>query len=192
MLTDILVLIVAFFAGSIPFSWLIARYRYGVDLRTTGDGNVGAGNLFHVSGIVPVMVAIILDGLKAGVAVLLAYPSDEWVVLAAGAIAIVGHVFPPWLAFNGGRGAAPAIGVAVALFPLPGLVMLAMGLAALVGTRRTVAGIAAAVISLVAIVLITGDDLTRLLFVAIVFIVVGLKDVVDRLIARRAGGTATG
>ena len=184
MLTDILTLIAAFLAGSLPFSWLIARYRYGVDLRATGDGNVGAGNLLHVGGMVPVVAAIILDGLKAAAAIAIALPGDEWLVLTAGALAIVGHVFPPWLAFNGGRGAAPAIGVACALFPLPGIAMLAAGLAVLVATRRTVAGIAVAVIVLVAVVIPTGGDLGRLLFVALLFVAVGLKDAFDRLRTR--------
>ena len=182
MVTDILALLVALVAGSVPFSWLIARHRYGVDLRETGDGNVGAGNLQHVGGMRAVIAAIILDLLKGAiaVAVAIAITTDEWAVLTAGALVIVGHVFPPWLAFNGGRGAAPAIGVAWALFPLAGLAMLGVGLVAVVAARNTIIGIAAAVIALVAVVLATDGDLTRLIFVIALFLTAALKDVIDR------------
>lgn len=190
MVTDILALLVALVAGSVPFSWLIARHRYGVDLRATGDGNVGAGNLQHVGGMRAVVAAIVLDLLKGAiaVAVAIAITTDEWAVLAAGALVIVGHVFPPWLAFNGGRGAAPAIGVAWALFPLAGLAMLGVGLVTLVGSRRTIVGIACAVIALVAVVLATDGDLVRLIFVIALFLTAALKDVIDRLLRARASG----
>ena len=188
MAINVVALLVALVAGSIPFSWLLARFRYDVDLRTTGDGHVGSGNLLHVGGMPAVLVATILDLLKgaAAIAVVLAITSDEWVVITAGVLVVVAHVFPPWLSFAGGRGAAPAIGVAWALFPIAGLAMLGVGLVALVGTRRTVVGIAAAVIALVVVAFVVDRDLSRLLFIALLFISVGLKDAFDRLRARRA------
>lgn len=188
MAINVVALLVALVAGSIPFSWLLARFRYDVDLRTTGDGHVGSGNLLHVGGMPAVLVATILDLLKgaAAIAIVLAITSDEWVVITAGVLVVVAHVFPPWLSFAGGRGAAPAIGVAWALFPIAGLAMLGVGLVALVGTRRTVVGIAAAVIALVVVAFVVDRDLSRLLFVALLFISVGLKDAFDRLRARRA------
>lgn len=190
MAINVVALLVALFAGSIPFSWLIGRYRYGVDLRTTGDHHVGSGNLLQVGGISAVLVATILDLLKGAVAItiVISISSDEWVVLAAGVLVVLGHVFPPWLSFKGGRGAAPAIGVAWALFPLAGLVMLGVGLVALVSTRKTVAGIASAVVALVVAAWFIDGDLSRLLFVAILFISVGLKDAADRLWPGRSSG----
>lgn len=185
MAMNVVALLVALGAGSIPFSWLIGRYRYGVDLRTTGDHHVGSGNLLHLGGMYAVLAGTILDLLKGAVAmaVVLAMTSDEWAVLTAGVFVVLGHVFPPWLSFKGGRGAAPAIGVAWGLFPLAGLIMLGVGLVVLVSTRRTVAGIAAAVIALVTAAWFTDGDLSRLLFVALLFISVGLKDAFDRLLA---------
>lgn len=190
MAINVVALLVALFAGSIPFSWLIGRYRYGVDLRTTGDRHVGSGNLLDVGGMRAVVAATILDLLKGAIAItiVIAIASDEWVVRTAGVLVLVGHVFPPWLSFKGGRGAAPAIGVAWALFPLAGLAMLGVGLVALVSTGKTVAGIAAAVIALLAVAWLIDGDLSRLLFVALLFIAVGLKDVVDRLWLRRSSG----
>ena len=191
MVIDVLALLLAFLAGSVPFSWLIARYRYGVDLRETGDGNVGGGNLLEQAGMLPGIAAMLLDLLKgaAATAFAIAVAGDEWVVLTAGALAIVGHVFPPWLGFAGGRGASPALGVAWALFPLAGVAMFVFGVVVLVARRSTVAGIATAVVALVVTVFATGGDLSRLLFVGLLFITVGLKDGLDRLLLeRRASG----
>lgn len=189
MVNDALALALAFLAGSTPFSWLIARHRYGIDLRAAGDGNVGAGNLLALAGAAPGVAAILLDILKGAAAVALALVLSErgGVAAAAGALAVLGHVFPPWLGFSGGRGAAPALGVALGLFPLPGLAMLVCGGIALALTRgRTVAGIAAAVVALVVAVPLAGGDWRLLLFVAALFVAVGLKDLADRRRARRA------
>ncbi len=187
MVIPVLAFLFALTAGSVPFSWLIGRYRYGVDLRATGDGNVGAGNLLGCAGMAPALAAIVLDLLKGGAAVAfaIAIAGDEWVVLTAGVMAIVGHIFPPWLGFDGGRGAAPAIGVGWALFPFAGVAMLALGLVALTLTRSTTIAIAIAVVGLVVIVFATDGDLGRLLFVALLFIAVGLKDTWDRVRALR-------
>ena len=188
MATDILALLVAFLAGSVPLSWLLARARYGVDLRAIGDRNVGAGALIHVGGMPAVVVATILDLLKGAAAVAFAFliADGEWVALTAGVLVVVGHIFPPWLAFHGGRGAAAAIGVGWALFPLSGLIMLAVGLVTLVASRRTPVAIACALISLLAVAALIERDGARLLFIALLFISVGLKDALDRLRARRA------
>ncbi len=190
MVMNVLALLIALAVGSVPFSWLLARYRYGVDLRTTGDGNVGGGNLLAQAGMLPGVAAMLLDILKGAAATVfaIAVVGDEWVVLTAGALAIVGHVFPPWLGFAGGRGASPSIGVAWALFPLAGVAMFVCGVVVLVVRRSTIAGIATAVVALVVTVLATGGDLSRLLFVALLFITVGLKDGLDRFLAGRASG----
>lgn len=187
MLNDALALALAFAIGSVPFSWLIARHRYGIDLRAAGDGNVGAGNLLALAGAVPGVAAILLDIAKgaSATALALALARGEGVALAAGALAVLGHVFPPWLGFSGGRGAAPALGVALGLFPLPGLAMLVCGGAALALTRgRTVAGIAAAAVALVVVALATDADPGRILFAVALFVAVGIKDLADRLRAR--------
>ena len=189
MLNDALALALAFAIGSVPFSWLIARHRYGIDLRAAGDGNVGAGNLLALAGAVPGVAAILLDIAKgaAATALALALARGEGVALVAGALAVLGHVFPPWLGFSGGRGAAPALGVALGLLPIPGVVMLVSGGAALALTRgRTVAGIAAAAVALLAVALAVDADRGRLLFAVALFVAAGLKDLADRLRARRS------
>ncbi len=188
MVIDVLLLLTAFLAGSVPFSWIVGRRRAGLDLREEGDRNVGSGNLMAVAGMGTGLVALVLDVLKGALAVGLpaALGRDEWVLMSAAVAVVAGHVISPWLLFAGGRGAAAAIGAGFALFPGPGGVMLGPALLVLLLTRNTALAIAAFVIGLVAIVLVEGDSLGRLMFVALLFIAVGLKDAWDRAQRRRA------
>ena len=106
-------------------------------------------------------------------------------VLASAVMAVLGHVFPPWLAFRGGRGAASAIGAAAALLPGPGGAFLAIGLTLVVLTRNTVLSIAVVMPGVVLVSLVTGGDGTRIAFLVALFVVVGLKDAWDRVQRRR-------
>jgi glycerol-3-phosphate acyltransferase PlsY len=113
-----LVLIGAYLVGSIPFSYLVAKWR-GIDLRTVGSGNVGATNVMRSAGVVPGLVAFVLDAAKGAVAALLAQwltPSAQ-LPAAAAAAAVLGHVFPVWLGFRGGKGVATGAGAFVPLAP---------------------------------------------------------------------------
>lgn len=180
-------LVLAFALGGIPFSHLIARAR-GVDLRAVGSGNVGATNLARALGYGAGALGLILDAAKGGVAVLLvrrllgdeAAPVNQ---ALAGALAVAGHVFSPWLRFRGGKGVATGAGAFAVLAPLATLwalasfavalaisrmVSLASVLAALtlpvaahfLGARRPVTAAAAAVAALV--ILRHRDNLVRL------------------------------
>lgn len=113
----------AYLVGSLPFGLLIARVVKGIDIRQHGSGNIGATNVTRVIGAKWGAVCFLLDVLKGGVPVwlfphlLLAVddPSrDHWRV-AAGLLAIIGHMFPIWLGFQGGKGVATALGVVAVL-----------------------------------------------------------------------------
>jgi glycerol-3-phosphate acyltransferase PlsY len=115
-----------FLSGSIPFAWIAVRLRKGIDLRTQGSGNVGATNAarFLGRGWFPVIFALdfakgALPVLAAG-AVLSGGGGEDmaWAPAAAGVGAILGHVFPPWLGFRGGKGVATGAGAAFGLAPL--------------------------------------------------------------------------
>ncbi len=122
--------------GSIPFSFLITRWFSGDDIRTQGSGNVGATNVLRTQGKLPGILALTLDLAKGWFAVwlarfLLAQPSWPWQFDASGGpltskafwlglaalLAVVAHVFPLWLGFQGGKGVATAAGVFVGLNP---------------------------------------------------------------------------
>ena len=120
------VLVVAFVAGSIPFSNLAARLTRGVDLRTVGTGTVSGTSLFRVSGFPALAVAGVLDVGKGALGPALA--GDRATLAAfAGGLAVVGHNWSPFLRGAGGRGVAPALG-ALLVQAWPGAVLLLGGL----------------------------------------------------------------
>src|ERR1043165_9328059 len=98
--------------GSVPFAFLVAR-RAGIDVRVAGSGNVGAANVLRTTGAPLGVVVMALDIAKGAAAVLLTHLASGTIAstAAAGAAAIVGHVYPVWLRFHGGKGVAVAAGV---------------------------------------------------------------------------------
>jgi glycerol-3-phosphate acyltransferase PlsY len=105
--------------GSIPFAWLLARRLRGVDIRLTGSGNVGAANAYRATGPAAAALIVALDLAKGASAVLIANRAGlgAAVQAASGVAAVVGHVFPVWLGFRGGKGVATACGVFAVLAP---------------------------------------------------------------------------
>jgi acyl phosphate:glycerol-3-phosphate acyltransferase len=135
--TQALVVIVAYLLGSIPFAFLAGRAR-GVDLRTVGSGNLGAANVFRTLGRemgIAVMAADILKGLVA-VVIARILTDDPWPAIAAAA-AMVGHVYPVWLRFKGGKGVAVGGGAVLGLMPLAALILIALWFIIVVATRYT-------------------------------------------------------
>ena len=116
---EIAAVTLGYLAGSIPFAFLVAR-RHGVDLRRSGSGNVGATNVLRTSGVPLAVTAMVLDAVKGAVAVLIAQRLTEGPAtpVAAGLAAIIGHIYPVWLHFRGGKGVATAAGVFGVLTPL--------------------------------------------------------------------------
>ncbi|HET9752636.1 MAG TPA: glycerol-3-phosphate 1-O-acyltransferase PlsY [Myxococcales bacterium] len=110
----------AYLCGSIPFGLLITRAASGKDVRTVGSGNIGATNVARAAGKPAAVATLVLDAVKGLVPVLLAARSPAAPPLLAPACAVaavVGHCFPPWLRFRGGKGVATGLGVALALAP---------------------------------------------------------------------------
>ena len=108
-----------YLAGSVPIAFVAARLR-GVDLRHAGSRNLGAANVLRTAGTVPAVVVLLGDASKGAIAVLLANTLFRDVAAAAlaGIAAVVGHVFPVWLGFRGGKGVATAAGVFAVLAPV--------------------------------------------------------------------------
>jgi glycerol-3-phosphate acyltransferase PlsY len=115
---DVLVVTAAYLVGSIPFAFLLSRRR-GIDLRRVGSGNVGASNVLRTSGVPTAILAMALDGLKGALAVVLAdrVSSGPATPMAAGLASVIGHIYPIWLRFRGGKGVATAAGVFGVLTP---------------------------------------------------------------------------
>jgi glycerol-3-phosphate acyltransferase PlsY len=112
-------LVVAYLLGSIPFSYLVARLK-GVDVRRVGSGNVGATNVMRSAGRAAGLAAFVLDFLKGSAATWLALRLAGPTVAAAAAVtAVVGHMFPVWLRFKGGKGVATGAGAFLPVLPVP-------------------------------------------------------------------------
>jgi glycerol-3-phosphate acyltransferase PlsY len=124
-----LVLLGAYLLGSIPFSYLVARGFGVADVRRVGSGNVGATNVMRSAGAPAGALAFLLDAAKgAGAAELarLFCPGSSWLPAVAGAVAVLGHVYPIWLRFRGGKGVATGAGVFLPLAPLATLLAVAV------------------------------------------------------------------
>ena len=145
-MNEALAIVLAYLLGSIPSGYLAGRLR-GIDIREVGSKNVGATNVFRSLGKgigLAVMGADIAKGILA-VAIAIALTDDPWPLVAGGA-AILGHVFPVWLGFRGGKGVAVTAGVAIALMPLAAAAMIPVWILIVAVTRYvSVASIAAAI-----------------------------------------------
>jgi len=139
MPASLLTLLGAYLLGSIPFSYLVAR-GWGIgDVRSVGSGNVGASNVMRSAGVRAGLLAFALDALKGAAASLAALafePQGSPPALAA-AGAVLGHIFPVWLGFRGGKGVATGAGAFLPLAPVAtASALLAFGLT--LGTTRYV------------------------------------------------------
>lgn len=129
--------IVAYLLGSISFAVLLVRASTGRDIRAEGSGNAGATNVLRSHGKKLALLVALLDVAKGVAAVLLmrlVTSNPRWAA-AAGFAAIVGHVFPLFYGFRGGKGVATAVGAFLALSPLAVLVTLALFVAIVAATR---------------------------------------------------------
>jgi len=115
-----LAIVGAYLIGSIPFALILARRWGASDLRLVGSGNLGAANVMRASGVTAGVLVAALDMAKGAASVWLAerLGSGPALSAAAGLAAIVGHIYPVWLRFRGGKGVATACGVFTVLTPL--------------------------------------------------------------------------
>jgi len=120
MTSSTLAIIVAYLIGSVPFALLLARRWGAADPRTLGSGNLGAANVLRASGVRAGVIVAVLDVAKgaASVALAMRISSGPVAPAAAGFAAVVGHIYPVWLKFKGGKGVATACGVFSVLAPL--------------------------------------------------------------------------
>ncbi|MGY9054561.1 MAG: glycerol-3-phosphate 1-O-acyltransferase PlsY [Alphaproteobacteria bacterium] len=129
-------LVLAYMLGSIPFGLVLTKLAGLGDIRTIGSGNIGATNVLRTGSKPLALAVLLLDGGKGALAVLIAshFFGPDMAVFAAGGV-VLGHCFPVWLRFKGGKGVATAIGVMLALDLYVGIAVCVMWLATAVGFR---------------------------------------------------------
>ncbi len=126
MISDIVIaIVIGYLLGSIPSAYLAGRLRKGVDIREVGSKNMGAMNVYYEVGLVEAVLVTLVDlGKGVGAILLVRWLSDipltsqfDFLTGLTGAAAVIGHVFPAFLKFRGGKGGATAIGILIFLMP---------------------------------------------------------------------------
>jgi len=135
--------VVSYLLGSISFSYLISKKVAGIDIRSHGSGNAGATNTLRVLGTGPAILVLLLDAIKGMAAVAIAWwISDYNTVIGAlaGIFAIIGHNWPIFFQFRGGKGIATTIGVALLISPLAFIISVLLCVAVIAITRYVSVG----------------------------------------------------
>ena len=186
----IIVAAVAYLLGSIPFGYLLVRIFRGEDIRLTGSGNIGATNVARSGARGLGIATLVFDALKGALAVAIAWyvANDEakasacpciipaQLMATAALAAVLGHVFPVWLRFKGGKGVATALGVFCVLFPKAILIALAIFILVVAITRYVSLGsILGAIAFPVAAYFLQNTDWISLLLASAVSLIVILK-----------------
>jgi glycerol-3-phosphate acyltransferase PlsY len=170
MAMSLLMLLLAYLLGSLSGSLLLGRFR-GVDIRTQGSGNAGGTNALRTQGWKFALGVVLIDVGKGALAVWLARrvlgDDPQWPIYAAVMAAVIGHVWPVFHGFRGGKGLATLLGSLLIAWPLAAVVMLGVWLVALtltgyVGLSSILSGF-----SLIATALIDTDSSTRLVFAVV-------------------------
>jgi acyl phosphate:glycerol-3-phosphate acyltransferase len=179
-----------YLVGSIPFGLLVTRAGGAADPRSIGSGNIGATNVLRTGRKGLALLTLLLDSGKGAVVALVfntLFPdiqSPSLPAIVAGVAAFIGHVYPVWLRFKGGKGVATMLGVALALYWPCGLAFAAMWLIAFFSTRHSsVGGMAAAVITPVAAAVLLRSDLTLAFLLLTLIVLWKHRGNIERLLA---------
>jgi len=180
----LLITAMAYLLGSIPFGYLLVRFFRKEDIRATGSGNIGATNVARSGGKGLGILTLLLDALKGYIAVVIAMhfaPSlghgPSTLAITAAVAACLGHVFPIWLGFKGGKGIATALGVFLALVWPVALASLGLFIIVVAITRLVSLGsvLAAASIPVLAVLLVPARTPALLIGLSIISLVSILK-----------------
>ncbi len=175
-------LLLGYLLGSVPFGVILTRAAGAGDLRQIGSGNIGATNVLRTGRKGLAAATLVLDAAKGAAAVLIA----EWLfpgqAVVAAAAAFLGHLYPVWLGFRGGKGVATMMGIALALYWPVALVYAVVWIGVLATLRiSSVAGMAAAISAPVSAAFFSRFDLVLLLLALSLLILWKHRDNLDRL-----------
>jgi acyl phosphate:glycerol-3-phosphate acyltransferase len=177
MLGDLILVLLAYLLGTVSFGLILARLKGGIDLRGQGSGSIGATNVARAMGKRAGMIALVGDCAKGLVAVLMAqaWGSSVWIVAAVALAAVLGHLFPWYAGFRGGKGVATALGVFIPTLPLPLLGALIAFIAVVLVWRYVSAGSMVAAIVMPILAVILANPLPLTLSAAIIAVLIMIK-----------------
>ncbi len=177
-------LLLGYLLGSIPFGVLLTRAAGAGDLRQIGSGNIGATNVLRTGRKGLAAATLLLDMAKGAVAVLIAAAFLPGTAALAATAAFIGHCYPVWLKFRGGKGVATLMGVVLALYWPSGLVYAAVWLGLLATVRiSSVSGMAAAVSAPVSAAFFGRIDLVLMLLALALIVLWKHRENIDRLLS---------
>lgn len=179
--------LLAYVIGAIPTAYLFARFALRRDIRGIGDNNSGAANVYREVGPKAGLACGAIDIIKGGVAVIVVrvIAHDTGIEMLAGICAIAGHNWPVFLRFRGGRGAAVAVGVLIAMLPLIALPIGALSLFALYHTRKATVALAMFLIGIPVLSWPAGYSVAEALYALGVPLLVGVSHVYSTRILPR-------
>ncbi len=193
-----LLLLGGYLLGSVP-TGIIAGRAYGVDVRRSGSGNIGMANVLRTAGKGAAIITMVGDMLKGFVPVLLArfLTTNDWLVAVVALAAVVGHCWPVFLGFKGGKGVATGAGTSIALAPVVGLALFAFWwIVVLIGRYTSLGAIAVMVLSPF-VFLLTGQPWPYVVYTVVGGVLVlyrhrenarALLNGTERKIGEKAGG----
>ncbi|MEO5809937.1 MAG: glycerol-3-phosphate 1-O-acyltransferase PlsY [Sphingomicrobium sp.] len=178
----ILALLVGYLLGSIPFGLILTRFAGKGDLRAIGSGNIGATNVLRTGSRPLAATTLLLDAAKGAAAVIIAQYFWPAGVNFAAAGALIGHLYPVWLKFRGGKGVATLLGILVPLMPVAAVIYAAVWVGLLIALRiSSAAGIAAAASAPVSAAVAGERDLFPMLLAFALLVVWKHRDNIRRL-----------
>ncbi len=184
-------LLIGYLLGSIPFGIVLTKLTGGPDLRTIGSGNIGATNVLRTGNKKLAALTLLGDGLKGTVAVLIGFYliGGKNAALLAGLGAFLGHLFPVWLKFRGGKGVATFLGILLGLKLFAGLAFIGVWLATAYASRySSLAALLASVVSVAALWFWLGErQMAEMMALLTVFLWFMHRENIKRLLSGTEG-----
>ncbi len=176
--------LVGYLLGSIPFGLLLTM-AIGIDIRKVGSGNIGTTNVLRTGNKALAAATLLLDAGKGAVAVLLAqHYGGEAAAITAGFCAFMGHCFPIWLKFQGGKGVATLLGITLAANPMAGITaLLTWSTVALLTRYSSLGGMASALVAAAAMWAVSESSWWRALLIMAVILIAKHHENLTRLFA---------
>ncbi|MBN1643883.1 MAG: glycerol-3-phosphate acyltransferase [Dehalococcoidales bacterium] len=180
IIREILALLIAYLLGAIPFAYIVAHLRSKVDITQVGTRNVGTMNVARELGVVPGFIVLGLDMAKGCLAIFAAkwLGVSLWWLFLTGFVVIIGHSWPIFLKFKGGKGLRPALGVLLALTPLEFSIIFVLILVMFYFTRNSglSTGVGLAILPL--LIWAFGKEIRLILYPPVIGIFTGLRSLV--------------
>jgi len=187
---QVIMILISYLLGSIPFGYLVGKYLKGIDIRKYGSGNIGVANTFRVMGTKYALLVLLGDCLKGFLAVSLAQkllPEPMWFLLLIGIFTIIGHNWSAFLRFKGGKGIATTYGVVLSFYPLIAVISAIIWALIVLATKFAALGSILSVFVMLVLSLIFNTPIEFKIFVIVIllFALIRHRSNINRLINKK-------